>query len=105
MPLNHVVDLTASLSEDDGDDKAILKLQNLLENGSPIVVWITLELKEPKLTDVWHDINNFNVEISWISPEHCALVVGYTPESFVVNDPHTGKVEYLIKQYFDNFFD
>ncbi|ELR10913.1 uncharacterized protein ACA1_145550 [Acanthamoeba castellanii str. Neff] len=31
--------------------------------------------------------------IRWTSPEHCALLVGYSPTAVFINDPHTGKRE------------
>ena len=59
---------------------------------------MTLELKEPRVTDRWPDCKNPEHIIEWRSPEHCALLVGFDEDStgithVIVNDPHTGKQE------------
>lgn len=91
-----VIDLSSNST--DADSEKILK--NYLNNGKPIIIWMTLELKEPKETDRWKDEKERNTEIVWNSPEHCALLVGYNDLNFIVNDPHTGKTEYLYFIYF-----
>jgi hypothetical protein len=62
---------------------------------------MTLELKEPRLTDEWYDCmapddqedDGTSAIIRWTSPEHCALLVGYSPTAVFINDPHTGRRE------------
>jgi uncharacterized protein YvpB len=70
-------------------------LEKFLEHKIPVIVWITLELKEPRETDRWWDEKEREKEVVWTSPEHCALLVGYDERYYYVNDPHTGKTEYL----------
>lgn len=69
-------------------------MKKFLDLGIPVIVWITLELKEPRVTDKWWDEKEREREVVWTSPEHCALLVGYDEKNFLVNDPHTGKTEY-----------
>lgn len=110
----HVLDLTADIQkaialrkdEEDGDaemagrtrrDVAFRHIADCLDDGRPVIVWMTLELKEPHVTDEWYDCNVVGGGeadiIRWTSPEHCALLVGYSPTAVFINDPHTGKRE------------
>eukprot|EP01102_Stenamoeba_stenopodia_P012756 TRINITY_DN4057_c0_g1_i2.p1 TRINITY_DN4057_c0_g1~~TRINITY_DN4057_c0_g1_i2.p1 ORF type:complete len:240 (+),score=48.30 TRINITY_DN4057_c0_g1_i2:51-770(+) len=67
-----------------------------LRNGFPVIVWVTLDLREPKLTDRWLDYKDNTREITWTSPEHCLLLVGFdhslaSNHRVIVLDPHTGR--------------
>ncbi|KAF2072747.1 hypothetical protein CYY_005935 [Polysphondylium violaceum] len=82
-------------SNDSIDDSDIKVLENhLTTHKTPIVIWMTLELKPPRgITDIWYDVKNPSQPIHWVSPEHCALLSGYDSEFYYVHDPHTGKRE------------
>lgn len=71
-----------------------------VEAGRPVVVWATIELKEPRPTDLWEDIHDSGTMIQWRSPEHCMTLVGYGEEVVVINDPHTGKQEHYDRDLF-----
>jgi uncharacterized protein YvpB len=75
-------------------NKSIETLKQHLDNGKPVIVWMTLDLSAPKETDKRFDEKQPLNEIIWIWPEHCALLVGYDDTNYLVNDPHTGKTEY-----------
>eukprot|EP01132_Coremiostelium_polycephalum_P010302 gene10302-12641_t len=66
----------------------------------PIVIWMTLELKQPKITNTWYDIKIPTNQIHWVSPEHCALLSGFDEKHYMIHDPHTGKKEYYPKSLF-----
>ncbi|EFA80427.1 hypothetical protein PPL_07261 [Heterostelium album PN500] len=99
--LDHFETETTSGSDDDDDESDIEILKNHLNKYNyPIIIWMTLELRKPSITDTWIDVNVPENEIHWVSPEHCALLVGYNENEFIINDPHTGKVEYYNKDLF-----
>lgn len=69
------------------------RLFEVIDSGRPLIVWTTMYLKEPKLNSVWYDENGKTVE--WKTPEHAMLMVGYTADKIIVNDPLVGGyVEY-----------
>jgi len=84
----------------DPQNKSGENLKKSLDKKIPVIVWFTIELKEPRETDRWLDEKERENEIVWISPEHCALLVGYDENHFIVNDPHTGNTEYYDKDLF-----
>jgi uncharacterized protein YvpB len=71
-----------------------------VEEGRPVVVWATIELKEPRPTDRWEDLDGSGTIIQWVSPEHCMTLVGYTKTCVVIHDPHTGKQELYPRELF-----
>eukprot|EP01111_Echinosteliopsis_oligospora_P010744 TRINITY_DN3408_c0_g1_i1.p1 TRINITY_DN3408_c0_g1~~TRINITY_DN3408_c0_g1_i1.p1 ORF type:complete len:118 (-),score=18.21 TRINITY_DN3408_c0_g1_i1:27-380(-) len=98
--------MTKHMTEHEG----ITYLETLLLSGAPVIIWISLELREIKHTDTWLDVLKFKEalssstitsekvpEVHWRSPEHCVLLVGYSSTHFYVNDPHTGKLEHYDK--------
>jgi len=81
---------------DQSDDVTGLTFQDLLnkiKENKPVIIWMSLDLKELHVTDTWSDINNSEETIIWKSPEHCALLIGFDEDSVFINDPHTGKTE------------
>jgi len=68
-------------------------LINKIDQNKPTIVWMSLDLKELRVTDIWEDINNCGEKIEWRSPEHCALLIGYDESNVFINDPHIGKTE------------
>lgn len=56
--------------------------QTLLEYvacGDPVIVWNTMYMETPHVSETWY------VEmLSWISPEHCVVMIGYDLEKNVV---------------------
>ncbi|EGG16601.1 hypothetical protein DFA_09148 [Cavenderia fasciculata] len=85
----------------DQDDSDVDVLEEFLSNQQhAIVIWMTLELRQPRVTDTWQDEKIITNQIHWVSPEHCALLVGYTSKHYIINDPHTGKVEHYDKELF-----
>lgn len=69
------------------------ELLGVIDAGKPVIVWATIEMKEPRHTKSWQDIHDSGRVINWLSPEHCMTMIGYTPEHVIINDPHTGGTE------------
>jgi uncharacterized protein YvpB len=64
-----------------------------IDEGRPVVVWATIELKEPRVVQSWDDAGDSGERIEWKSPQHALLLIGYEEATVVVNDPHTGGTE------------
>lgn len=95
---------------------AFAHLQACIDDGRPVIVWMTLELRPPRVTDEWEDCREEDTAegegddvrkegksrrlIRWTSPEHCALLVGYGPDVVFINDPHTGRRERYDRRLF-----
>ncbi|KAK5575518.1 hypothetical protein RB653_006651 [Dictyostelium firmibasis] len=83
------------------EDFEILK-NHMIKYNLPIIIWMTLELKKPNLTDEWIDVNNQSQPLYWVSPEHCATLSGFDEieNKVIITDPHTGKIERYCKTLF-----
>lgn len=59
-----------------------------IDNGKPILVWATSRMKESKKGKSWYleDGSKF----TWISWEHCLVLVGYNETYYFFNDPMLG---------------
>lgn len=63
-------------------------LLHVVENGSPVVVWATVDMAEPELYAEWTDRAGHTV--AWYEPEHAMTLVGYDDERVYVHDPYSG---------------
>lgn len=73
-----------------------------LRSETPVLAWCTLDLREPRVTDRWQDIDSPKRTIRWTSPEHCVLVVGrFSDGKVIVHDPHTGRCERWPRSLFE----
>lgn len=84
-------DITGKTFED------ILKI---IDSGRPLVVWATVDMKEPRLYTSWYD--RYGAKVKWMGPEHAFLLVGYSDTDVIVNDPYTGRREYYPIPLFKN---
>lgn len=73
-------DLTGSSFDD---------LLSAVRGGTPVVVWVTINLEEPVQVDEWVDSEGNTVY--WNAPEHAMLFVGWDDDKGYFNDPYTGK--------------
>lgn len=58
-----------------------------INNDIPIIVWATSDMKPSKLGTTWNLINSPNDTFTWISGEHCLLLIGYDEYYYYFNDP------------------
>lgn len=79
-------------------------LCDYIAQGTPVVVWITADYKEPTYTDsnIEYDGRNYR----WYNNEHCVMLGGYDDEKsmLTVYDPLQGKIE-VEKQTFKKIYD
>lgn len=73
-----------------------------IDNGNPIIIWATVDMKNPKYTRTWN-ING--KDFTWKSPEHCLVLTGYdtTNNKVYVADPLKGNVSYDLDTFKDRY--
>lgn len=69
------------------------ELYKYIENGSPVIIWATIDLMETYRNITW-DIDG--KEIAWRANEHCMVLIGYDKDNdtCIVSDPLKGIMEY-----------
>lgn len=69
------------------------ELYEYIENGSPVILWATIDLMETYRNITW-DIDG--KEIAWRANEHCMVLIGYDKDNdtCIVSDPLKGIMEY-----------
>jgi uncharacterized protein YvpB len=69
---------------------SLADLKRVLDVGVPVVVWVTLGMRQPPLTVEASWITPDGARIDWLAPEHCMLLVGYDAGRYYCNDPMAG---------------
>ena len=66
-----------------------------LDHGWPVVFWACIDMKEPVNGPDWY-LEDGKTLFSWVSNEHCMLLVGYDETNYYFNDPwnHHGTIGY-----------
>lgn len=64
-------------------------LASYIDADMPVVFWACIDMKEPVVGPAWRLKENGEI-FTWISNEHCLLLVGYDEEKYYFNDPHNG---------------
>ena len=66
--------------------------ETLLESGTPVIMWGTLQMNgNAKIC--WEDTIN-GKDVNWHSYSHCLVLIGYTDKTYIFCDPLRGIVEY-----------
>ena len=63
-----------------------------VKNDIPVIVWVTVGMQD-SYERIEAVLDGTNRKYTWISPNHCMLLVGFDSSHFYFNDPTTGKVE------------
>ena len=58
-----------------------------LDHDLPVVFWTCINMREPITGPSWKLLDT-GEEFTWISNEHCVLLVGYDDENYYFNDPY-----------------
>ncbi len=82
----------AGLTAENVSSQSLEKLSHkYLDSGTPVMVWLTIEMRESYLTDSWYltDENGKRTDkkYRWRAEEHCMLLVGYDDKYYYLNDP------------------
>lgn len=66
-----------------------------LDRGRPVIFWACIDMKEPIAGPDWY-LEDGGTVFSWVSNEHCMLLVGYDEDMYYFNDPweHHGTIGY-----------
>ena len=68
------------------------KLYQLVCQGIPVIVWVTIDMEDRRPTTGWNTEEGAYVE--WSTNDHAAVLVGYTETTVKIADPLSGLVEY-----------
>lgn len=87
IPVWHVEDLTGVPMEQ--------LCTEYLDRGRPVIFWACIDMKEPVTGPDWY-LEDGTTVFTWISNEHCMLLVGYDETNYYFNDPweHHGVIGY-----------
>ena len=58
-----------------------------LDRGMPVICWACINMREPIVGPQWKLLDTGEL-FTWISNEHCMLLVGYDEEGYYFNDPY-----------------
>ena len=66
-----------------------------IDHGMPVICWACIDMREPVTGPQWQLSETAAGRtpdriFTWISNEHCMLLVGYDEENYYFNDPHNG---------------
>lgn len=62
-------------------------LECYIDKGMPVVFWACINMQEPIVGPCWKLLDSGET-FTWISNEHCMLLVGYDEEGYYFNDPY-----------------
>ena len=64
-----------------------VKMRLLEMRGMPVILWACINMREPITGPQWK-LKDSGEVFTWISNEHCMLLVGYDEEGYYFNDPY-----------------
>lgn len=76
-----------------------------IDQGMPVIFWACINMREPITGPAWKLLDSGEI-FTWISNEHCLLLVGYDDSHYYFNDPYEnhGVIRYekeLVKSRFE----
>ena len=63
-------------------------LREYIDHEMPVVFWACIDMKEPITGPGWKLSEEPEKTFTWISNEHCMLLVGYDEKGYYFNDPY-----------------
>lgn len=67
--------------------------QKYIDNNIPVIIWATQNMQQPKNGKTWL-VYDSGESFTWISGNHCLLLVGYDDNYYYFNDPLQAKNYY-----------
>ena len=64
-------------------------IHQYIDSGMPVVCWACINMREPVIGPEWRLMDTGEV-FTWVSNEHCMLLVGYDEKGYYFNDPYEG---------------
>ena len=65
-------------------------IKKYIDADMPVIFWACINMREPIVGPSWKLLDSAE-EFTWISNEHCMLLVGYDDEGYYFNDPHENR--------------
>ena len=65
-------------------------VETYLKHGMPVILWNSINMREPIIGPKWKLLDS-GEEFTWISNEHCMLLVGVDENSYIFNDPYENR--------------
>lgn len=62
-------------------------LHKYIDHDLPLIYWACIDMKEPIIGPQWK-LSDSGETFTWISNEHCMLLVGYDDDNYYFNDPY-----------------
>lgn len=62
-------------------------LVDYIDQGLPVIFWACINMREPIIGPQWR-LYEKDEMFTWISNEHCMLLVGYDEKGYYFNDPY-----------------
>lgn len=62
-------------------------LERYIDQGMPVIFWACINMREPVMGPSWK-LHGCGEVFTWISNEHCMLLVGYDEDGYYFNDPY-----------------
>ena len=67
--------------------KREMLLKDYIDKGMPVIFWACINMRKPVTGPEWKLLETGDT-FTWISNEHCMLLVGYDEEGYYFNDPY-----------------
>lgn len=64
-------------------------VRRYIGRGMPVVCWACINMREPIIGPQWRLMDTGEI-FTWVSNEHCMLLVGYDEKGYYFNDPYEG---------------
>lgn len=61
-------------------------IRDYILNDIPVIFWATMDMEQSKEGTKWKIIDS-DREFTWISPEHCLVLIGYDRKYYYFSDP------------------
>ena len=84
--LEKIVGQDYEVVDETGTDMETI-LKTYIDKDMPVVFWACINMREPIIGPSWR-LFETGEEFTWISNEHCMLLVGYDEEGYYFNDPY-----------------
>ena len=65
-------------------------IKKYIEKDCPVIFWACINMREPVAGPQWKLFDSEEI-FTWISNEHCMLLVGYDEKGYYFNDPHENR--------------
>lgn len=65
-------------------------IKKYIDKNMPVIFWACINMREPIVGPQWKLLDSEET-FTWISNEHCMLLVGYDEEGYYFNDPHENR--------------